>query len=58
LAREGNFHSVILNPARTTAVVADHGTFDRFAPVRSAKFKKGHDPIIDARLDQEIIEAL
>jgi DeoR/GlpR family transcriptional regulator of sugar metabolism len=55
---EGELHSVILNSARTTAVVADHGKFNRLAPVRIKNFEKVHYLITDAMPDPEIIEAL
>jgi DeoR/GlpR family transcriptional regulator of sugar metabolism len=55
---EGELHSVILNSARTTAVVADHGKFNRFAPVRIKNFEKVQYLITDAMPDPDIIEAL
>ncbi len=55
---EGELHSVILNSARTTAVVADQGKFNRFAPVRIKNFEKVNYLITDAMPDPEIIEAL
>jgi DeoR family transcriptional regulator, glycerol-3-phosphate regulon repressor len=55
---EGELHSVILNSARTTAIVADHGKFNRFAPVRIKNFEKVQYLITDATPDEEIIEAL
>jgi DeoR/GlpR family transcriptional regulator of sugar metabolism len=55
---EGELHSVILNSARTTAVVADHGKFNRLAPVRIRNFEKVNYLITDAMPDREVIEAL
>src|SRR4029453_18976648 len=55
---EGELHSVILNSARTTAVVADHGKFNRLAPVRIRNFEKVQFLITDATPKQEIIDAL
>jgi DeoR/GlpR family transcriptional regulator of sugar metabolism len=55
---EGELHSVILNSARTTAVVADHGKFNRLAPVRIKNFDKARYLITDAIPDGETIQAL
>jgi DeoR family transcriptional regulator, glycerol-3-phosphate regulon repressor len=55
---EGELHSVILNSARVTAVVADHGKFNRLAPVRIRNFEKVQYLITDATPNQEIIGAL
>jgi DeoR family glycerol-3-phosphate regulon repressor len=55
---EGELHSAILNSARTTAVVADRGKFNRFAPVRIRNFEKVQYLITDATPDPEIVEAL
>jgi len=55
---EGELHSVILNSARTAAVVADHSKFDRFAPVRIRNFEKVHYVITDVAPDQSIADAL
>lgn len=37
---EGELHSLILQSARTTVVVADHSKFNRYAPVRVDFFEK------------------
>jgi DeoR/GlpR family transcriptional regulator of sugar metabolism len=55
---EGELHSLILNSARTGAVVADHSKFNRRAPMRIKNFEKVHYLITDAMPDQEIIDAL
>jgi DeoR/GlpR family transcriptional regulator of sugar metabolism len=55
---EGELHSVILNSARTTAVVADRTKFNRFAPVRLQNFEKVTYLITDATPDAEIVEAI
>jgi DeoR/GlpR family transcriptional regulator of sugar metabolism len=55
---EGELHSLILNSARTAAVVADHSKFNRRAPMRIKNFEKVHYLITDAMPDQEIIDAL
>jgi DeoR/GlpR family transcriptional regulator of sugar metabolism len=55
---EGELHSLILNSARTTAVVADRSKFNRFAPVRIKNFEKVSYLITDARPDPEITAAL
>jgi len=55
---EGELHSLILNSARTTAVVADQSKFNRLAPVRIENFEKVTYLITDATPDREIVEAL
>jgi DeoR/GlpR family transcriptional regulator of sugar metabolism len=55
---EGELHSVILESARTTAVVADHTKFNRVAPVRLKNIEKVKYLITDAMPDRAIVEAL
>jgi DeoR/GlpR family transcriptional regulator of sugar metabolism len=55
---EGELHSVILNSARTAAVVADRTKFNRFAPVRLRNFEKVRYVVTDAAPDQPIVDAL
>jgi len=55
---EGELHSAILNAARVTAVVADRGKFNRFAPVRIRNFEKVNYLITDATPDPEIVDGL
>jgi DeoR/GlpR family transcriptional regulator of sugar metabolism len=58
LREEGELHSIILQSARTTGVVADHSKFNRLAPVRVKNFEKVNYLITDAMPDREIVEAL
>jgi DeoR/GlpR family transcriptional regulator of sugar metabolism len=55
---EGELHSRMLVAARTSAVVADHGKFGRFAPIRVGNFEKATHLITDERPDPEITDAL
>jgi DeoR/GlpR family transcriptional regulator of sugar metabolism len=55
---EGELHSRILQSARTAAVVADHGKFGRFAPIRVGNFEKATHLITDSTPDPEITNAL
>lgn len=55
---EGELHSRMLVAARTSVVVADHGKFGRFAPIRVGNFEKATHLITDAAPDPEIAEAL
>ncbi len=55
---EGELHSRMLLAARTAAVVADHGKFGRFAPIRVGNFEKATHLITDETPDPEITEAL
>ena len=55
---EGELHSLMLQSARTSVVVADHGKFGRFAPVRVGRFDKVTDLVIDLRPDPEVTAAL
>ena len=55
---EGELHSRMLLAARTSAVVADHGKFGRFAPIRVGNFEKATHLITDERPDPEITNAL
>jgi DeoR/GlpR family transcriptional regulator of sugar metabolism len=55
---EGDLHSVILDSARTAAVVADHTKFNRFAPVRIRNFEKVRYVITDVAPAQPIADAL
>lgn len=55
---EGELHSRMLLAARTAAVVADHGKFGRFAPIRVGNFEKATHLITDERPDPEITDAL
>jgi len=55
---EGELHSVMLQSARTAVVVADHGKFGRFAPVRVGNFEKVTHLVTDRKPDPEIATAL
>jgi DeoR family transcriptional regulator, glycerol-3-phosphate regulon repressor len=55
---EGELHSRMLLAARTAAVVADHGKFGRFAPIRVGNFEKATHLITDETPDPEITNAL
>lgn len=55
---EGELHSRMLAAARTSAVVADHGKFGRFAPVRVGNFDKATHLITDIVPEPEITNAL
>jgi DeoR/GlpR family transcriptional regulator of sugar metabolism len=55
---EGELHSLMLQSARTAVVVADHGKFGRFAPIRVGNFDKATHLITDRAPDPEIASAL
>lgn len=55
---EGELHSRMLLSARTAAVVADHGKFGRFAPIRVGNFEKATHLVTDLMPEPEIINAL
>ena len=55
---EGELHGRMLVSARTTAVVADHGKFGRFAPIRVGNFDKATHLITDVMPEPEISNAL
>lgn len=55
---EGELHSLMLQSARTAVVVADHGKFGRFAPVRVGNFEKVTHLVTDRAPDPKIAEAL
>jgi len=55
---EGELHSLMLQSARTAVVVADHGKFGRFAPVRVGNFERVTHLVTDRVPDPEIAEAL
>jgi len=55
---EGELHSRMLQAARTAAVVADHGKFGRFAPIRVGNFEKATHLVTDFPPDPEITHAL
>jgi DeoR family transcriptional regulator, glycerol-3-phosphate regulon repressor len=55
---EGELHSRMLLAARTAAVVADHGKFGRFAPIRVGNFEKATHLITDQTPDPEITDSL
>ncbi|WP_284735468.1 DeoR/GlpR family DNA-binding transcription regulator [Dongia deserti] len=55
---EGELHSRILMTARTAAVVADHGKFGRFAPIRVGNFERATHLITDVTPEPEITNAL
>lgn len=55
---EGELHSLMLQSARTSVVVADHGKFGRFAPIRVGNFDKVTHLITDRTPDPEIASAL
>ena len=55
---EGELHSRMLLAARTAAVVADHGKFGRFAPIRVGNFENATHLITDEAPDPEITDAL
>lgn len=55
---EGELHSMMLQSARTPVVVADHGKFGRFAPVRVGNFEKATHLVTDRKPDPEIAAAL
>jgi DeoR family glycerol-3-phosphate regulon repressor len=55
---EGELHSLMLQSARTSVVVADHGKFGRFAPVRVGSFDKVTHLVTDLRPDLEVTTAL
>jgi DeoR/GlpR family transcriptional regulator of sugar metabolism len=48
----------MLQSARTAVVVADHGKFGRFAPIRVGNFEKVTHLITDRTPDPEIVAAL
>ncbi len=54
---EGELHSLMLQCARTAVVVADHGKFGRFAPVRVASFEKVTHLVTDRAPDSGIAAA-
>jgi len=55
---EGELHSLMLQSARTSVVVADHGKFGRFAPIRVGNFDKVTHLVTDLTPDPEITSAL
>ena len=55
---EGELHSRMLVAARTCAVVADHGKFGRFAPIRVGNFEKATHLVTDMQPEPEIAQAL
>jgi DeoR family transcriptional regulator, glycerol-3-phosphate regulon repressor len=55
---EGELHGLMLQSARTTVVVADHGKFGRFAPVRVGNFEKVTYLLTDKRPSPQIAKAL
>jgi DeoR/GlpR family transcriptional regulator of sugar metabolism len=55
---EGELHSLMLQSARTSVVVADHGKFGRFAPVRVGSFDRVTHLVTDLRPDPEVTTAL
>ena len=55
---EGELHSRMLVAARTCAVVADHGKFGRFAPIRVGNFEKATHLVTDMQPEPEITQAL
>lgn len=55
---EGELHSLMLQSARTAVVVADHGKFGRFAPIRVGNFDKVTHLITDRAPDPEIMAGL
>ena len=55
---EGELHSLMLQSARTAVVVADHGKFGRFAPIRVGNFDKVTHLVTDRAPDPEIGTAL
>lgn len=55
---EGELHSRMLAAARTAVVVADHGKFGRFAPIRVGNFEKATHLVTDLAPDTEIAQAL
>jgi DeoR/GlpR family transcriptional regulator of sugar metabolism len=55
---EGELHSTMLQSARTAVVVADHGKFGRFAPIRVGNFEKVTHLITDRPPDPEIVAAM
>jgi DeoR/GlpR family transcriptional regulator of sugar metabolism len=55
---EGELHSLMLQSARTSVIVADHGKFGRFAPIRVGNFDKVTHLVTDLTLDPEITSAL
>jgi DeoR/GlpR family transcriptional regulator of sugar metabolism len=55
---EGELHSLMLQSARTSVVVADHGKFGRFAPIRVGNFDKVTHLVTDLTPDPEITTAL
>ena len=55
---EGELHGRMLLAARTAAIVADHGKFGRFAPIRVGNFEKATHVITDETPDPEITDAL
>jgi DeoR/GlpR family transcriptional regulator of sugar metabolism len=55
---EGELHSLMLQSARTTVVVADHAKFGRFAPIRVGNFERVTHLITDRAPNPEIVTAL
>lgn len=55
---EGELHSLMLKSARTAVVVADHGKFGRFAPIRVGNFDRVTHLVTDFTPDPEITTAL
>ena len=55
---EGELHSRMLQAARTAVVVADHGKFGRFAPMRVGNFEKVTHLVTDRTPDPEITDSL
>ncbi|MFO1055500.1 MAG: DeoR/GlpR family DNA-binding transcription regulator [Dongiaceae bacterium] len=55
---EGELHSLMLQSARTVVIVADHGKFGRFAPIRVGNLEKVTHLITDRAPDPEIRAAL
>jgi DeoR family glycerol-3-phosphate regulon repressor len=55
---ECELHSRMLVSARVAAVVADHGKFGRYAPIRVANFEKATHLITDMAPEGELADAL
>ncbi len=55
---EGELHSAMLRSARTPVVVADHGKFGHFGPIRVTNFDKAVYLITDQAPSSEIIDEL
>jgi DeoR family transcriptional regulator, glycerol-3-phosphate regulon repressor len=55
---EGELHSLMLKSARTAVVVADHGKFGRFAPIRVGNFDRVTHLVTDFTPDPEVTTAL